>query len=97
MKDLILNRNTWKKLIQWTELDRDREFPALHPDDEGRWLDFMIATFEDDVDAGAVANALPDWLVKEKGWQQEKANYMAKCYEYGIRVLKAYVVKKYGQ
>ena len=89
MKEL-LSEQTYALLNQWADLDADREHPAVHPNDEQRWLDFVIATYREGVESGAVANELAGWLMNEKGWEDARAHEMVDRYEYAIAVLKAY-------
>lgn len=89
MKELLSER-TYTLLNQWADLDANKEHPAEHPNDEQRWLDFVIATYREGVDSGDVANRLAGWLMNKKGWEDVRAHEMVNRYEYAIAVLKAY-------
>lgn len=89
MKEL-LSEQTYALLNQWADLDANKEHPVEHPNDEQRWLDFVIATYREGVDSGNVANELAEWLMDKKGWEDVQAHEMVSRYEYAIAVLKAY-------
>lgn len=89
MKEL-LTKQTYALLDQWADLDANKEHPVEHPNDEKRWLDFVIATYREGVDSGNVANELAEWLMDKKGWEDVQAHEMVSRYEYAIAVLKAY-------
>lgn len=88
--DGLMSRETFALLNSWATLDADKETPAEHPNDEQRWLDFVIATYREGVDSGTVANELAEWLISRKKWEDARANEMVSRYEYAIAVLKAY-------
>lgn len=88
--DGLMSRETFALLNSWATLDADKETPAEHPNDEQRWLDFVIATYREGVDSGDVANRLAGWLMNKKGWEDVRAHEMVNRYEYAIAVLKAY-------
>lgn len=90
MDDLIRNRETYNLLKGWAERNKNNEEPALHPCGEKSWLEFVVAAFRDGVDHGGVSNVLADWLVKEQGWEQTRADEMAIRYVQAIAVLKEY-------
>ena len=89
MKELMTN-NTFALLESWAKMDKDKERPALHPDDEERWLKFVVAAFREGVDHGAVENGLENWLVEEQHWMVPQAEGMVKRYGEAIAVLKEY-------
>lgn len=89
MKEL-LGEQTYALLDQWADLGANEEHPVEHPNDERRWLDFVIATYREGVESGNVANKLAEWLMDEKGWEDVRAHEMVNRYEYAIAVLKAY-------
>ena len=86
----LLSEQTYALLNQWADLDAKKGEPAEHPNDEQRWLDFVIATYREGVDSGNVANELAGWLINKKGWEDARAHKMVNRYEYAIAVLKAY-------
>lgn len=90
MNDLIKNRDTYSLLESWAGQDKNKVPPASHPCGEKSWLEFVVAAFRDGVDHGGVSNVLADWLVKEQGWEQTRADEMAIRYVQAIAVLKEY-------
>ena len=85
-----MTNDTFALLESWAKIDKDKERPALHPDDEERWLKFVVAAFREGVDHGAVENGLVKWLVEEEKWMVPQAERMQERYGDAIAVLKEY-------
>ena len=73
--------------------DRLRKFSVLankktggsHPLDQGRWMDFLIASNEAGVQLDS--NTLARWLVEVEGWEGAQASRLAEEYEFGRELL----------
>ena len=77
--------------IVWSRIAQFGMLTVLdYPDDEERWLKFVVAAFREGVDHGAVENGLVNWLVEKEKWMVPQAEGMQKRYRDAIAVLQEY-------
>lgn len=86
----LMNKEVFSLLESWAEIDKNKEHPAQHPDDEGRWLEFVVTAFREGARHQDVRDELAGWLMEKKGWMEPQAEGMAKRYGEAIAVLEAY-------
>lgn len=80
--------DVYRKLTLWADTC-NKDGGTTHPIDYQRWMEFVVAAFENDIDVTAAD--LEHWLLEDKHWPigfNDTISKVAVMYEYGIDLLK---------
>lgn len=78
----------YRKLSLWADTC-NKDGGTNHPIDYQRWMEFVVAAFDNDVEVSA--SDLEHWLVEDKHWPigfNDTISKVATMYEYGMDLLK---------